>query len=135
MSVKFLLSWFLPFWIVIELIPTKLFHYPLPIIPPLVLLISGALIYFSKNKMNFENYFLKNLTFTLSCIFSIGGVILGVLFLYLILKYSENKNEILIYGFLLFCIFLTILYLSTLINANLIFNTKYKFVKKLDQNI
>ena len=40
---RFLIAWALPTWIVIELIPTKLPHYPLPIYPALALIIAGAL--------------------------------------------------------------------------------------------
>ena len=38
-STRFLLAWLVPFWIVIELIPTKLPHYPLPVVPAVVLLL------------------------------------------------------------------------------------------------
>lgn len=131
-NVKFLLSWFIPFWIIIELVPTKLFHYPLPIIPPLVLLISGGLIYINKNKLNFVNKTTRNLTFIFSCIFSMGNIILGCIFIYLIINYSNSKNELLAYGISLFIIFLIILYLSILINFNKIFNKNYTFIKKID---
>ena len=36
---RFLLAWLVPFWIMIELIPTKLPHYPLPVVPAAVLLL------------------------------------------------------------------------------------------------
>lgn len=35
---RFLLAWLVPFWLVIELTPTKLPHYPLPVLPALALL-------------------------------------------------------------------------------------------------
>ena len=35
---RFLLAWLVPFWFVIELTPTKLPHYPLPVLPALALL-------------------------------------------------------------------------------------------------
>ena len=38
-STRFLLAWLVPFWVVIELIPTKLPHYPLPVVPAAVLLL------------------------------------------------------------------------------------------------
>lgn len=40
---RFLLAWTVPTWLVMELIPTKLPHYPLPIYPALALIIAGAL--------------------------------------------------------------------------------------------
>ena len=36
---RFLLAWLVPFWMMIELIPTKLPHYPLPVVPAAVLLL------------------------------------------------------------------------------------------------
>ena len=38
-STRFLLAWLVPFWVTIELIPTKLPHYPLPVVPAAVLLL------------------------------------------------------------------------------------------------
>ena len=35
---RFMLAWLVPFWLVIELTPTKLPHYPLPVLPALALL-------------------------------------------------------------------------------------------------
>lgn len=35
---RFLVAWLVPFWFVIELTPTKLPHYPLPVLPALALL-------------------------------------------------------------------------------------------------
>ena len=37
-AVAFLLSWALPFWIVLELVPTKLVHYALPLYPAFAIL-------------------------------------------------------------------------------------------------
>lgn len=39
---RFLLAWILPFWLMIELIPTKLPHYPLPLVPAIILLVIGG---------------------------------------------------------------------------------------------
>jgi len=36
---RFLMAWAVPFWVVIELIPTKLPHYPLPVVPAVSLLL------------------------------------------------------------------------------------------------
>ncbi|MGB2016856.1 MAG: hypothetical protein ACPHWV_05835, partial [Candidatus Puniceispirillum sp.] len=35
---RFMLAWLVPFWLAIELTPTKLPHYPLPVLPALALL-------------------------------------------------------------------------------------------------
>ena len=36
--VAFLLAWALPFWLILEVVPTKLFHYPLPLYPAVAIL-------------------------------------------------------------------------------------------------
>lgn len=40
----FLLSWYVPFWLILEFTPTKLPHYPLPAYPALLLLGAWALL-------------------------------------------------------------------------------------------
>ena len=42
-SQRFLLAWIVPFWVVLELVPTKLPHYVLPLLPALALLGAHAL--------------------------------------------------------------------------------------------
>ena len=39
---RFLIAWIVPFWILIELVPTKLPHYPLPVFPALAVLLVCA---------------------------------------------------------------------------------------------
>ena len=39
---RFLLAWVVPFWILIEFVPTKLPHYPMPVLPALVVLLVCA---------------------------------------------------------------------------------------------
>jgi 4-amino-4-deoxy-L-arabinose transferase-like glycosyltransferase len=41
--VRFLLAWIVPAWVVVELVPTKLPHYVLPLYPALALLAAGAI--------------------------------------------------------------------------------------------
>ncbi|MGE5269493.1 MAG: ArnT family glycosyltransferase, partial [Thiohalocapsa sp.] len=41
---RFLLAWLLPAWVALELVPTKLPHYVLPLYPALALLAAGALL-------------------------------------------------------------------------------------------
>lgn len=43
-AVRFLLSWIIPAWIILELAPTKLPHYPLPIYPAIALLCGAAVM-------------------------------------------------------------------------------------------
>ena len=42
-AVKFLLAWLVPSWLVLELVPTKLPHYVLPLYPAIAILIAGAI--------------------------------------------------------------------------------------------
>ena len=42
-AIAFLIGWVLPFWVVLELVPTKLLHYPLPLYPAVFLLAAYAL--------------------------------------------------------------------------------------------
>ena len=39
---RFLLAWIVPFWVVIEFVPTKLPHYPMPVLPALAVLLVCA---------------------------------------------------------------------------------------------
>ena len=41
---RFLIAWIVPFWIVLELVPTKLPHYVLPVFPALALLAGSAVL-------------------------------------------------------------------------------------------
>jgi 4-amino-4-deoxy-L-arabinose transferase-like glycosyltransferase len=42
-AIRFLIAWIVPFWLLMELVPTKLPHYVLPAYPALALLAAGAL--------------------------------------------------------------------------------------------
>ena len=39
---RFLLAWVVPFWLLIEFVPTKLPHYPLPVVPAIMVLLVCA---------------------------------------------------------------------------------------------
>ncbi len=39
-AMRFLIAWAVPTWIVLELVPTKLIHYPLPVYPALALMVA-----------------------------------------------------------------------------------------------
>lgn len=41
-SVRLLICWILPFWLILEITPTKLIHYPLPLYPALAMLSAAA---------------------------------------------------------------------------------------------
>lgn len=48
-NATWLLSWVIPFWIILEFIPTKLTHYALPLFPALALLMAGAILSIEKD--------------------------------------------------------------------------------------
>ena len=51
-ELRFLLAWIIPFWFMIELTPTKLPHYPLPLFPAIILLLIGGVDWPSKPRIN-----------------------------------------------------------------------------------
>ena len=51
-SLKFLLAWIVPAWLVFELLPTKLSHYVLPVYPALALLGGWALMQATPDRRN-----------------------------------------------------------------------------------
>lgn len=51
---RWLLAWVIPFWIILEIIPTKLTHYALPLFPAISLLMAGAVLAIEK-----QNHFAK----------------------------------------------------------------------------
>ncbi|HEY1506176.1 MAG TPA: glycosyltransferase family 39 protein [Stellaceae bacterium] len=48
---RFLITWSVPFWIVLELVPTKLPNYLLPVYPALALMIGAALVAASEQRL------------------------------------------------------------------------------------
>ena len=122
-AIKFLLCWIIPFWIIIELVPTKLFHYPLPIIPAIAMLISASMIYFEKHKINFQSKKNKNLVFFISILFGIGGLVLNITLFYLAMNFSESKSIIIyIIIFLNFLLCLCLFFMTSYKNFVMIFN-------------
>ncbi|MDC0227745.1 glycosyltransferase family 39 protein, partial [Alphaproteobacteria bacterium] len=61
--VQFLISWIFPFWIIIEIIPTKLFHYSLPVLPAISILAIGGMFQFKSNIKKVQNNLLKNIIY------------------------------------------------------------------------
>jgi 4-amino-4-deoxy-L-arabinose transferase-like glycosyltransferase len=50
-SIRLLLAWSIPYWIFLEIVPTKLPHYPLPVYPALALMAGAAVIAISSLKV------------------------------------------------------------------------------------
>ena len=96
-SIKFLLSYILPSWIVFELIPTKLLHYLLPLIPGLTLLTAAMIVESIKNN-NFLMEFNKRILniYTFFPIMGIGTIIIIIGYLGIEFGIGFSKEVILI---------------------------------------
>ncbi len=127
LGIRFLICWLVPFWIIIELIPTKLFHYPLPIFSPLILIVAGTMIYFENNKLNLKSFISKNAVFLFSLLFSLGGIVLSLFLCYLLINFNENKTDQYLYIAILFLISFLILILSILVNIKVIYGKNFNF--------
>ena len=55
----------LPFWVIIELIPTKLLHYPLPVLPAIAILAIGGLLQFKSNIKKIKMFYFEKLPISL----------------------------------------------------------------------
>ena len=132
--IKFLLCWILPFWVIIELIPTKLLHYPLPVLPAIAILAIGGLLQFKSNIKKIKSVLLRKITYISSILFSFGGIILSGGIFYISSKFNiENDNILTFFTILLILISLVIFILS----LTLIFNFKnfYLDISKSFYNI
>ena len=132
--VKFLLCWILPFWVIIELIPTKLLHYPLPVLPAIAILAIGGLLQFKSNIKKIKSALVRKITYMSSILFSFGGIILSGGIFYISSKFNiENDNFLTFFTILLVLIAIVIFILS----LTLIFNFKnlYLDISKSFYNI
>ena len=132
--IKFLMCWILPFWVIIELIPTKLLHYPLPVLPAIAILAIGGLLQFKSNIKKIKSALVRKITYMSSILFSFGGIILSGGIFYLSSKFNiENDNFLTFFTILLVLIAIVIFTLS----HTLIFNFKnlYLDISKSFYNI
>ena len=132
--IKFLLCWILPFWVIIELIPTKLLHYPLPVLPAIAILAIGGLLQFKSNIKKIKSALVRKITYMSSILFSFGGIILSGGIFYISSKFNiENDNFLTFFTILLVLIAIVIFVLS----LTLIFNFKnlYLDISKSFYNI
>ena len=132
--IKFLMCWILPFWVIIELIPTKLLHYPLPVLPAIAILAIGGLLQFKSNIKKIKSALVRKITYMSSILFSFGGIILSGGIFYISSKFNiENDNILTFFTILLILISIVIFILS----LTLIFNFKnlYLDISKSFYNI
>lgn len=74
-SMRYILCWAVPFWIVIEIMPTKLPHYGLPIFPALCLMMGAAILAMTQMKSFAKTRFIGGLIFILFTAIIIGGLL------------------------------------------------------------
>ena len=114
--VQFLVCWIVPFWILIEIVPTKLFHYSLPVLPAIAILSIGSLFQFKSHINNINNNFFRKIIICVSIFFGLGGVILGGAILYFSSKFNFNHDlSITIGAILAFIITIIIFFLSVIL--------------------
>ena len=114
--IRFLISWIIPFWIILELTPTKLPHYILPIFPGLILLIligissppSGNIKFSKINKFFRAVVVIFTLLLALSLVYVSLNFSSKILIIFLYMDFGNLKfpNEI-------ECIFLIFILLNT----------------------
>ena len=119
--IKFLMCWILPFWVIIELIPTKLLHYPLPVLPAIAILAIGGLLQFKSNIKKIKSALVRKIIYMSSILFSFGGIVLSGGIFYISSEFNiENDNILTFFTILLVLIAIVIFILS----HTLIFNFK-----------
>ncbi len=132
--VQFLISWIVPFWIIIEIIPTKLFHYSLPVLPAIAILAIGGMFQFKSNIKKIQNTLLKNLIYFSSVLFGLGGIVLGIGLFYTCFKFNIDKDfSITFLTILIILITIVVFSLSLLLifNLNAINNINRKYLNNL----
>ena len=123
--IKFLMCWILPFWVIIELIPTKLLHYPLPVLPAIAILAIGGLLQFKSNIKKIKSALVRKITYMSSILFSFGGIVLSGGIFYISSEFNiENDNILTFFTILLVLIAIVIFILS----LTLIFNFKNSYL-------
>ena len=132
--IKFLMCWILPFWVIIELIPTKLLHYPLPVLPAIAILAIGGVLQFKSNIKKIKSVLLRKITYISSILFSFGGIILSGGIFYISSKFNiENDYSLTFFTMLLVLITIIIFILSHTLIFN--FKTLYLDISKSFYNI
>ncbi len=126
-AIQFLLCWIIPYWLILELMPTKLIHYPLPVVPAFIMLITASIIYFENQEINIKNIKYKHLMFSLSTFLGLGGIIFGIIVLYLAIYFGKNNDHsIVTYSIICLCFILIIFLLTCYKNFKMIYKVDIK---------
>ncbi|MDG2001169.1 MAG: glycosyltransferase family 39 protein [Alphaproteobacteria bacterium] len=117
MAVVFLLCSILPAWIFFELMPTKLLHYILPILPYFSILTSAMLVSSISNSKvlsSLDNFYIK----CISILPAIGGFLISIGILFLAKQYGS--------GFTVTVLIIAIIYfIGSVLSAYSLFNRNY----------
>lgn len=90
-SMRLILCWVVPFWILIEIMPTKLPHYGLPVFPALCLMMGAGILAMGAQTGFSKTRFISGLLFILST----AGVFGGLLFAQS--AYGDEKTALMTY--------------------------------------
>jgi len=74
-SMRYIFCWVVPFWVLIELTPTKLPHYELPVLPALCLMMGTAVLAMKELDGFGKTRFFSGLLFLLSTTFVLGALL------------------------------------------------------------
>jgi 4-amino-4-deoxy-L-arabinose transferase-like glycosyltransferase len=86
-AIRFCLAWLAPAWLLFELVPTKLPHYTLPLMPPLMLLTAALL----RKTPDLSRILGGGWALGWRIIWSWTGIILGVIALVLARRFGEGS--------------------------------------------
>ena len=114
--VRFLICWIVPFWIMIEITPTKLIHYPLPVLPAVTILTIGGLFQFKHNINKIKSSFIKNLVYFFSIFLGLGGILLGVIIFYISNNFEAQIGNHLFWSSILVLIITILIFTISLIS-------------------
>ena len=123
--IRFLICWIIPFWVIIEIIPTKLFHYPLPVLPAIAILAIGGLLQFKSNIKKIKKALLRKIIYFFSVLFSFGGIILSGGIFYISSTFNIENDFILTFFTILLVLIGIVIFILSL---TLIFNFKILYL-------
>ena len=116
-AVVFLLCSIFPAWIFFELMPTKLIHYVLPLLPCFAILTSAMLVSSINSKRelsSLDNFYIK----CISILPAIGGILISIGILFLAKKYGA--------GLTMSVLIIAIIYfIGSILSAYSLFNRNY----------
>ncbi len=118
LGIKFCLAWIIPFWIVFELIPTKLPHYVLPTFPAIALL-SAVYVYRYVNSIRHSNPHDDQIIRWVNSVIWLGiGVLIAASIAFLPPFHSAEALEPVFYGACAIAVGSLIIYILHILNRH-----------------